>query len=356
MDSSPQATALCLSGGGFRALHWHLGSLRALNAQGMLAKVDTLSGVSAGALVAAWLGLHWAKLDFDARGRARGLESAVLAPLTALAQLRIGLPASAAALLGIAGLPARLLASELDRLLFRGARLGDLPAAPAVLLTSVDLDCAEALVFSRAGVEHPLQGLLAAPTLPLVQAVTASCAFTPFFAPALVQTGAGGQLLRLADGVLQDNTALDAVWDTHGTLLLSDASLPAKRATPIRGAWHSVLLHSQRSQFHHARRVRLRLLREQFAHGLRRGAWWGLAGEWFSSGAAPGSGTAEVSCGTALGEELLAHGRVAANFLRLPEQVQRTLENGAEQLAGSAVAEIGRRRESGAAADTGGGS
>ena len=47
--------ALCLSGGGFRATLFHLGALRRLNETGVLAKVDTISSVSGGSIMAAFL-------------------------------------------------------------------------------------------------------------------------------------------------------------------------------------------------------------------------------------------------------------------------------------------------------------
>ena len=47
--------ALCLSGGGFRATLFHLGALRRLNETGVLARLDTISSVSGGSIMAALL-------------------------------------------------------------------------------------------------------------------------------------------------------------------------------------------------------------------------------------------------------------------------------------------------------------
>ena len=47
--------ALCLSGGGFRAAIFHLGALRRLNELGILSKIDTISSVSGGSILAAHL-------------------------------------------------------------------------------------------------------------------------------------------------------------------------------------------------------------------------------------------------------------------------------------------------------------
>src|SRR5215210_3586642 len=46
---------LCLSGGGFRAALFHLGALRRLNELGVLSKVETISSVSGGSIIAAYM-------------------------------------------------------------------------------------------------------------------------------------------------------------------------------------------------------------------------------------------------------------------------------------------------------------
>jgi len=52
----PQA-GLCLSGGGYRAMLFHLGSLLRLQETGILARVNRISSVSGGSIVAGLLAL-----------------------------------------------------------------------------------------------------------------------------------------------------------------------------------------------------------------------------------------------------------------------------------------------------------
>lgn len=54
---------LCLSGGGYRAMLFHLGALLRLNEAGLLARVDRVSSVSGGSITAATLGLRWTELE-----------------------------------------------------------------------------------------------------------------------------------------------------------------------------------------------------------------------------------------------------------------------------------------------------
>ena len=58
-------TALCLSGGGYRAMLFHVGALWRLNEAGYLPKLERVSSVSGGSITAGVLGLAWPKLGFD---------------------------------------------------------------------------------------------------------------------------------------------------------------------------------------------------------------------------------------------------------------------------------------------------
>jgi NTE family protein len=59
--ASPPVIALALSGGGSRAMAFHLGCLRALNDRGLLARIAVLSTVSGGSVI----GACWAYWDCD---------------------------------------------------------------------------------------------------------------------------------------------------------------------------------------------------------------------------------------------------------------------------------------------------
>lgn len=63
MDKNGKKIGLALSGGGYRAAAYHIGTLRALNRLGILDKVDVISSVSGGSITAAYYALH--QDDFD---------------------------------------------------------------------------------------------------------------------------------------------------------------------------------------------------------------------------------------------------------------------------------------------------
>src|SRR3954451_20428855 len=81
LRSPAEGTALCLSGGGYRAMLFHVGALWRLNELGYLPRLARVSSVSGGSITAAVLGLNWRALSFDARGQASNLQQVLVTPL-----------------------------------------------------------------------------------------------------------------------------------------------------------------------------------------------------------------------------------------------------------------------------------
>jgi hypothetical protein len=66
-DQAPESgMALSLSGGGYRAMVFHLGALWRLNDAGLLGRLDRISSVSGGSITAACLARHSPKLGLSA--------------------------------------------------------------------------------------------------------------------------------------------------------------------------------------------------------------------------------------------------------------------------------------------------
>src|SRR5205085_4179156 len=65
-DGSPPLSgiALCLSGGGYRAMLFHVGALWRLNELAFLPKLTRVSSVSGGSITAGVLALRWRQLAF----------------------------------------------------------------------------------------------------------------------------------------------------------------------------------------------------------------------------------------------------------------------------------------------------
>ena len=85
-DRKPDPGAgLCLSGGGYRAMIFHVGALWRLNQLGLLPTLKRISSVSGGSITAALLGLRWNDLGFDANRVASNFVTRIVAPIRNLA-------------------------------------------------------------------------------------------------------------------------------------------------------------------------------------------------------------------------------------------------------------------------------
>src|SRR5215207_764140 len=98
-DEPIDGIGLCLSGGGYRAMLFHLGVLKRLNAANMLGRINRYSSVSGGSFTSALLGMNWANLDFDTAGHATKFDELVTDRIRQLANLTLDAPAVAIGLL-----------------------------------------------------------------------------------------------------------------------------------------------------------------------------------------------------------------------------------------------------------------
>src|SRR4051812_13809192 len=120
--------ALCLSGGGYRAMLFHVGTLWRLNELGYLLNLKRISSVSGGSITAGVLGLAWKDLQFGSTGVAANFEARVVAPLRKLGSK--GIDASSV-ILGVL-IPWQHISDRVEaayrEYLFGDATLQDLPS------------------------------------------------------------------------------------------------------------------------------------------------------------------------------------------------------------------------------------
>ena len=84
-----EGMALCLSGGGYRAMVFHVGVLWRLYEADLLGKVKRISSVSGGSITAGVLGLKWQKLSFNSDKVGIDFVNEVVIPIRALASRTI---------------------------------------------------------------------------------------------------------------------------------------------------------------------------------------------------------------------------------------------------------------------------
>jgi NTE family protein len=286
---------LCLSGGGSRAVVFHLGALIRLNELGLLKRIRRISGVSGGSITAGVLGIRWQELDFAPEtGVASNLRSLVVEPLEQFASERIDvLAAVEGAVLPFINAADRLEA-KFDDLLYHGKTLQDLPDdehGPRFVFNATNLASGALWRFSRPYTWDWRVGKINAPTFRVATAVAASAAFPPFFAPLELdvrpeqfEPGSGSTLekpefqrkIRLADGGVYDNLGLETVFKQYQTVLVSDGGGQLADEPEPPTDWVRETLRMANVIDHQVRSLRKRLLIAAYRRGDRTGAYWGI--------------------------------------------------------------------------------
>ena len=142
------APALCLSGGGYRAMLFHLGALWYLGERGYLPRLARVSSVSGGSITAAVLGLAWDGLAFDAGGVATAFRARVVEPLRRLAGRSIDVAAIAGGILSSDSVGEKL-AKAYRKHLFGGATLQGLPDRPRFVINATNVQSGALFRFSK---------------------------------------------------------------------------------------------------------------------------------------------------------------------------------------------------------------
>jgi NTE family protein len=235
-SSGPSEVGLALSGGGLRATLFHLGALIRLRELGWLERIDRVSSVSGGSIMAAILARAWRELA--AAGFAEeAFDRLVSRPTMRFAGGHIDVVVIALGL--IPGInPADLLARWFDRALTKGMRLADLPDHPRFTFDAANLATGVSWRFSRPYMGDARLGVVCDPDLPLSRAVAASAAFPPFVAPLVLHLEPGA--LRRTDGAdLFDDPRSSALKER--VLLLDGGAYDNLGIEPIEGRCRIVL-------------------------------------------------------------------------------------------------------------------
>jgi len=290
-----RGVGLALSGGGYRAAVFHLGSLWRLNELGWLKRLAEVTSVSGGSITAGYLGLRWKKLKFGEDGVATNFVEEVVNPLREFCSHCIEVEGVFAGL-----------AWPYRRKLFGKATLQDLPNGrkdPIFTIYATSLQTGVSVRFSQHHVADYNLGEVKEPKIELAKAVAASSAFTLFMAPVILnfklsewsdfkhkkkdQREIPGkekmrQTMLLTDGGVYDNLGLERIWDRYSTVLVSDAGAPfsTKAGTFWRGLNRfSILKRADSTITEQTRRLRKRWAVADFKDKKARGTYWGIATE-----------------------------------------------------------------------------
>jgi NTE family protein len=282
--------ALCLSGGGYRAMLFHVGALWRLNELGYLRRLARVSSVSGGSITAATLALHWDALGFNADGVAAGFVEQLVEPIRALADRTVDEVSIATGLL-TPGTVAEKVAGAYRKHLFDDATLQALPDEPRFVINATNLQTGALWRFSKPYMADWKIGMVENPKVELADAVAASSAFPPVLSPmrleidpadwALADRGALHEQpytsdVVLSDGGVYDNLGLETAWKRYTTILVSDGGGQMAPEPKVHGDWARHAIRVNGVIDNQVRSLRKRQTIAGFERGDRDGAYWGI--------------------------------------------------------------------------------
>lgn len=294
MAANGKTLGLALSGGGFRATLFSLGTLWRLNDAGLLGKLDRITSVSGGSILAGMLASRWASQQFS-DGKAANFAEQIAEPTMSFCAKTIDIGAGIAGLLVPFKTAADFLAKCYADDLFGPVTMKSLPAAgvegnPKFIFYATNMQTGRTFRFRQDMIADYMLGMNRSEDTPLSLAVAASSAFPPIFSPVVLRTDPaawvdGRELpnldamrkrIVLADGGIYDNMGLESLVDNVDVVLVSDAGAPfeIKEKPPEDyvfqlGRVRDILIDQTRA-------LRKRWLIAEFEAGRKAGAYWGI--------------------------------------------------------------------------------
>ncbi|NCA69490.1 MAG: patatin-like phospholipase family protein [Sphingobacteriia bacterium] len=287
---------LALSGGGFRATLFGLGSLWRLNEAGLLGRLSRITSVSGGSILAGILAHRWRELSFE-DGRASNLEQVVARPVREFCRHTIDIGTALMGHLVPFMTTGEFLSKRYAKDLFGETLLRALPSpkqdtVPDFIFYATNMQTGRSFRFHQDYIADYSLGISSSTQVSLAHAVAASSAFPPIFSPVILKTEPNawekpsrdlpnldrlrGRIV-LADGGIYDNMGLEALLGNVDIILVSDAGAPFKiDESPFEddllqlGRVRDILIDQTRA-------LRKRWLIADFIAKRRRGAYWGIA-------------------------------------------------------------------------------
>ncbi len=279
---------LCLSGGGYRAMIFHVGALWRLHETGILATVGRISSVSGGSITNGVLAMNWPAISATT-DRAAFVEHLV-DPIRKVARETFDRGSILAGIL-LPGTVSDRITDAYREHLYGDRTLQDLPDEPRFVFNATNVQTGALWRFSKPYMGDWRVGLVRNPKVELALAVAASSAFPPVLSPAKVEVdpddfepGSGTDLQRppfteevvLSDGGVYDNLGLETVWKRCRTILVSDAGGQMEPQGEPKEDWAQHAIRVLDVIDNQVRGLRKRQLVAAYRRGDREGTYWGI--------------------------------------------------------------------------------
>ena len=274
-DERPrEKLGLCLSGGGYRAMLFHLGALWRLNQAKLLEGLNRVSSVSGGSITAATLGLQWRSLEWR-DGVAANLEDLVVNPVRALADETIDVSSVIEGFAPFTSVGKRVAHAYREHLFGRETlqALPDNDRAPRFVICATNLESGTLFRFSQPYAADYRVGRISTPSIELADAVDHQRVDQRVLVRE-APVGRPGADAGVAG--VYDNLGLETVWKRCETVLISDGGGQTPDDPNPPNDWPRQSLRVLYLIDNQVRSLRKRQAVGSFKLGLRRGTFWGI--------------------------------------------------------------------------------
>lgn len=282
--------ALCMSGGGYRAMLFHLGALWRLNELRFLQKFTRISSVSGGSITNGVLALNWKNLGFDANGFAQNFDAQVTKPIRGIAAHSVDISSIVG---GVLGGVSKHVADHYNKFLYHQAKLQDLPDEPRFIFNATSLQTGVLWRFSKPFMGEWKVGLVRNPDVELATAVAASSAFPPVLSPCVLNLDPNSfdkdisaapdiklpdfrTKAVLADGGVYDNLGLETAWKHDKTILVSNGGGVLELEPDPKHDWLAQTNRVLNIIYSQVVILRTRSIIELYKMKVRDGSYWGI--------------------------------------------------------------------------------
>ena len=304
MENENKEFALAISGGGYRAALFALGSLWRLNELGLLARINRITSVSGGSITSGYLAMSWDELNFSSDTNvANNFKEVIAIPLQEFYSKGLDIVAVILGILSPTKSIGDKVADAYSRRLFNLKTLQDIPApgeGPEFIFYATNLQTGASVRISKSYIADYKVGMLPVPEMGLAQVVGASSAFPPVLSPVTIKCNPDDwertegaflydneeyrERIVLTDGGVYDNMGLEAVWnDGFNNVFVCNAGAPFKVKKRPRKNWFSQSLRVTSIITEQTRALRKRTLIDNYKkmdkngnHLVYGGAYWGI--------------------------------------------------------------------------------
>ncbi len=289
--------ALALSGGGYRATLFSLGSLWRLNEFGLLAQINRITSVSGSSIVSAFLAKNWSELKFKTGTTIFENFPAVIAePIRDFCSKSLDVKAGISGIFSFRKSIGDKIAEAYAKRLFGSSTLQDIPdlnQGPEFIFYATSMQTGASVRIAKEWIADYNVGEWPNSRISLAQIVGASSAFPPVLSPVTIECEPSDwkktkgaflydqeefrKKLVLTDGGVYDNMGLEAVWnDGFKNVFVCNASAPLKLKVNPGKNWASQALRVTSIITDQTRALRKRTLIENYLKKAYGGAYWGI--------------------------------------------------------------------------------